>query len=143
MGKDVFDVSNNNVNAFDAVANVFRQMIQHPRSETLYLAVDTLDECEDGLQALLGLIGETSRRENRLKWIVTSRNSVDVDLDDPEEKLSLEVNLEAVSQAIEVYIHHKVSPVPSLKSNPGQQAIIRQRLLGKADSTFVWVDLIL
>jgi hypothetical protein len=31
MGKDVFDVANNNVNAFDALSNVFRQMIRHPR----------------------------------------------------------------------------------------------------------------
>ncbi|KAM5348925.1 hypothetical protein ACJ41O_008748 [Fusarium nematophilum] len=147
MGKELFDVSNNNVNAFDALSNVFRQMIQHPRSETVYLAVDALDECEDGLPDLLGLIRETSLQENSIKWIVTSRNRVDIDeslaLNNPEAKLSLEVNSEAVSRAIEVYIDHKVSQVPSLKSNPGRRANVQKKLLDKADGTFLWVDLIL
>ncbi|KAH6976720.1 hypothetical protein EDB80DRAFT_899880 [Ilyonectria destructans] len=136
MGKEVFDVSNNNVNAFDALSNVLRQMIQHPRSETVYLAVDALDECEDGLPDLLGLIRETSLQENSVKWISLA-------LDNPEAKLSLEVNSEAVSRAIEVYIDHKVSQVPSLKSNPGRRANVQKKLLDKADGTFLWVDLIL
>ncbi|KAF7547913.1 hypothetical protein G7Z17_g7398 [Cylindrodendrum hubeiense] len=147
MGKGVFDVSNNNVNAFDALSNVFRQMIQHPRSETVYLAVDALDECKDGLPDLLGLIRETSLQENSVKWIVTSRNRIDIDkslaLDNSEAKLSLEVNSEAVSRAIEVYIDHKVSQVPSLKSNPGRRANVQKKVLDKADGTFLWVDLIL
>ncbi|RYP77557.1 hypothetical protein DL770_007058 [Monosporascus sp. CRB-9-2] len=140
MGKEVFDSSNNNVNAFDALSNVFRQMVQHPRSETVYLAVDALDECEDGLPDLLGLIKESSLQENRLKWIVTSRNQVNVD---ESLALSLEVNSEAVVRAIEVYIDHKVSQIPSLKSNPAQRATVQRKLLGKADGTFLWVDLML
>ncbi|RYP79291.1 hypothetical protein DL769_003040 [Monosporascus sp. CRB-8-3] len=146
MGKKVFDVTSN-VNAFDVLSNVFRQIIQHPRSETVYLAVDALDECEEGLPDLLSLIRESALQENRIKWIVTSRNRVEIDkrlaLDNPEAKLSLEVNSEAVSRAIEVYVDHKVSQVPSLTSNPGRQAAVRQKLLDKADGTFLWVDLIL
>jgi hypothetical protein len=79
----------------------------------MYLAVDALDECEDDLPDLLGLIMETALEGNRLKWIVTSRNRVEIDeslaLENPEAKLSLEVNSEAVSQAIEFYINHKVA----------------------------------
>ncbi|RYP04099.1 hypothetical protein DL765_010311 [Monosporascus sp. GIB2] len=145
MGKEIFDTSN--VNAFDVLSNVFTQMIQRPRSETVYLAVDALDECEDGLLDLLDLIRESSLQENRLKWIVTSRNRVDIDnrlaLGNPQAKLSLEVNSEAVSRAIKVYIDHKVSQVPSLISDPGRQATVRQKLLDKADGTFLWVDLVL
>lgn len=76
MGKEIFD-DTNNANAFDALSNVSRQMIQHPRSETVYLAVDALDECKDGLPDLLGLITETLK-EGHVKWIVTSRNHVHV-----------------------------------------------------------------
>ncbi|RYO74334.1 hypothetical protein DL764_010859 [Monosporascus ibericus] len=139
MGKEVFDVSNN-INAFDALSNVFIQMVRHPRSETVYLAVDALDECEDGLPDLLGLIKESSLQENRLKWIVTSRNQVNVD---ESLALSLEVNSEAVVRAIEVYIDHKVSQISSLESNPAQRATVQQKLLDKADGTFLWVDLML
>ncbi|KAH7175761.1 WD40-repeat-containing domain protein [Dactylonectria macrodidyma] len=101
----------------------------------------------DGLPDLLGLIRETCLQENSVKWIVTSRNRVDIDkslaLDNPTSKLSLEVNSEAVSQAIEVYIDHKVSQVPSLKSNPSRRANVQKKLLDNADGTFLWVDLIL
>ncbi|RYP50627.1 hypothetical protein DL768_003909 [Monosporascus sp. mg162] len=130
MGKEVFDVSHNNANAFDALSNVFRQMVRHPRSETMYLAVDALDECEDGLPDLLNLIKESSLQENRLKWIVTSRNQVNVD---QSLALSLEVNSEAVVRAIEVYIDHRVSQISSLESNPAQRATVQQKLLSKAD----------
>lgn len=147
MGRGIFDVTNNNANAFDALSNVFRQMIQHSRSEPVYLAVDALDECEDGLPGLLSLVRETALQENRLKWILTSRNRVDIDenlaLDSPEANLSLEVNSEAVSQAIENYIIYKVAQVSSLRSDPTQQAKIRQKLLEKAEGTFLWVDLVL
>ncbi|KAK3349952.1 WD40-repeat-containing domain protein [Lasiosphaeria hispida] len=147
MGKDIFDVTSNNVNAFDALSNVFRQMIQHSRSETMYLAVDALDECKDGLPDLLKLVRETALQENRLKWILTSRNRVDIEenlaLDSPGARLSLEVNSEAVSQAIETYIIHKVAQVSSLRSSPIQRTNIQQKLLEKAEGTFLWVDLVL
>lgn len=35
MGKGVFDVTNDNVNAFDVLSNVFKQIIQQSRSETM------------------------------------------------------------------------------------------------------------
>ncbi|KAK3346916.1 hypothetical protein B0T25DRAFT_553180 [Lasiosphaeria hispida] len=78
MGKGIFDVTNSNTNAFDALSNVFRQMIQHSRSETVYLAIDALDECE-GLPDLLSLVRETAVQENHLTWILTSRSRVDID----------------------------------------------------------------
>ena len=147
MGKDIFDATNNNANAFDALSNVFKQMVQHPRMETLYLAVDALDECEDGLPDLLNLVRETALQENRLKWILTSRNRVDIDenlaFENPGAKLSLEVNAEAVVRAIETYIIHKVAEASSLRSSPVQRTIIQQKLLEKAEGTFLWVDLVL
>ncbi|VBB80706.1 Putative HET containing-domain vegetative incompatibility protein [Podospora comata] len=146
MGKEIFDVTKN-ANAFDVLSNVFRQMIQHSRSKTVYLAVDALDECEDGLPGLLGLIRDTVLQQNRLKWIVTSRNGVDIDegpaLENPGAKLSLELNSEAVSQAIKAYIEHKVDQLPSLRSDPTQRDNVQQKLLEKAEGTFLWVDLIL
>jgi hypothetical protein len=147
MGKGIFDVTNNNRNAFDALSNVFKKMVQHSRSETLFLAVDALDECEDGLPDFLNLVRETTLQENRLKWILTSRNRVDINenlaLENPGAKLSLEVNSEAVLQAIKTYIVYKVAEVPSLQSSPVQQTIIQQKLLEKAEGTFLWVDLVL
>jgi hypothetical protein len=123
MGKEIFDVTNNNRNAFDALSNVFKKMVQHSRSETLFLAVDALDECEDGLSDFLNLVRETTLEENRLKWILTSRNRVDIN-----ENLALE---------------NPGAEVPSLQSSPVQRGIIQQKLLEKAEGTFLWVDLVL
>ena len=57
--------------------------------------------------------------------------------------LSLDVNSASVSEAIIIYIDHKTSRIPSLKSNPNQRATIQQKLLEKVDGTFLWVDLTL
>lgn len=147
MGKEIFDATVSRVNAFDALSNVFRQMIQHSRSETIYLVLDALDECEDGLPDLLTLVRETTFQENRIKWILTSRSRPDIDeslaLENPEAKLSLEANSEAVSQAIETYIIHKIADVPSLRSNHVLRTNVQQKILDKAGGTFLWVDLIL
>jgi hypothetical protein len=57
--------------------------------------------------------------------------------------LSLEVNSAAVRRAIEVYVEHRVSQVPSLKSDNALRATVQQKLLDKAEGTFLWVDLVL
>ena len=139
MGREIFDASDNNANAFYELSRVFRQMLQHPKSETVYLAIDALDECEDGLDHLLGLIRETLEN-SRVKWIVTSRNQVNVN---DSLALSLEVDSENVELAIKHYIEFKVSQIPSLKSKPTQRANVQETLLEKANGTFLWVDLTL
>jgi hypothetical protein len=48
-----------------------------------------------------------------------------------------------MSQAIEAYIEHKVSKILSLNSNTIQRTNVRQKLLKKADGTFLWIDLVL
>ncbi|KFA54466.1 hypothetical protein S40293_08007 [Stachybotrys chartarum IBT 40293] len=135
-------------NAFYALSDIFKEMIRHPRKGTVYLAIDALDECQDGLLELLHLITATaSSPESHVKWIVTSRNRDDIEqnlkLDEPNAKLSLEVNKVAVSQAIKAYVEHKILQVNCLNQDPILRVRIQQELLGKADGTFLWVDLVL
>lgn len=99
----------------------------------MYLAIDALDKCKDGLDHLLSIIRETLEN-SRLKWIVTSRNQVNVN---DSLVLSLEVDSEKVELAIKHYIEFKVSQIPSLKSKPTQRANIQKTLLEKANGTFL------
>jgi Cdc6-like AAA superfamily ATPase len=61
-------------NAFNALSSVFQNILRDPRLQPVYLVVDALDECKEGLSLLLDLIDRTKHdRETRVKWIVSSR----------------------------------------------------------------------
>jgi NACHT domain len=109
-GRKLFE----NDSAFYSLSDIFRKMIQDSRLTTAYLVVDALDECEVGLPQLLDLITSTvSAQPTRIKWIVSSRNREDIGqrlgLNDPHTRLSLELNADHISHAIDVYVDYKVS----------------------------------
>ncbi|KAJ5955493.1 hypothetical protein N7501_009772 [Penicillium viridicatum] len=61
-------------NAFYALSSVFQDMLHDPRLTQVYLVVDALDECQEGLPLLLDLIDRTKHDPaSRVKWIVSSR----------------------------------------------------------------------
>jgi hypothetical protein len=139
-GKALFE----DINAFYALSEIFRNILQDPRLAMTYLIIDALDECETGLPELLKLIAETARASStRVKWIVSSRNRPDIDkqlaLGDAHVRLSLELNAEHVSHAVDVYIDHKVSQITSIERDEALQGQVRHKMRQKADGTFLWV----
>ena len=133
--------------AFYSLSEVFRQMVQDPKLTTAYLAVDALDECEVGLSQLLDLITWTvSAQPTRVKWIVSSRNRYDIEqqlgLDNSHTRLSLELNAHHISHAVDVYVDHKVSQLPSLRNHKELQDQVRDQMHQKSDGTFLWVALV-
>ena len=139
-GKALFE----DTNAFYALSEIFRNMLQDPRLTTTCLIIDALDECETGLPELLKLITETAvASSTRVKWIVSSRDRPDIDrqlaLGDAHVKLSLELNAEHVSHAVDVYIDHKVSQITSMDRDEALKDQVRHKMRQKADGTFLWV----
>jgi hypothetical protein len=138
-GKALFE----DTNAFYALSEVFRSILQDPMLTTTYLIIDALDECETGLPELLKLITETS---TGVKWIVSSRDRPDIDkqlaLGDARVRLSLELNTKHVSHAVDVYIDHKVSQITSIEGDKALQDQVRHKIRHKADGTFLWVALV-
>jgi NACHT domain len=133
--------------AFYNLSDVFRQMVQDPKLTVAYLVVDALDECEVGLPQLLDLITWTvSAQPTRVKWIVSSRNRFDIEhrlgLDNSHTRLSLELNADHISHAVDVYIDHKVSQLVSLRNDKALQDHIRDQMHQKSDGTFLWVALV-
>lgn len=108
--------------------------------------IDALDECTTDLSQLLCFITEPRSASIKVKWIVSSRNNYDIVrqlfLDDPRTRLSLELNAEHVTQAIDTFIDYKVSKLFPLKRNEALRDEVRLEMRQKADGTFLWVALV-
>ncbi|RYP09775.1 hypothetical protein DL765_008331 [Monosporascus sp. GIB2] len=132
-------------NAFYALSQTLVSMLRDRRAKGSCMIIDALDECETDLPKLLDFIVQTSTYP-RVKWIVSSRNRHDIEqhlrLDDSRTRLSLELNAQHITQAIDIYIEHKVSHLVSLKGNKSLQNQVRDEMRLKADGTFLWVALV-
>jgi hypothetical protein len=143
-GKELFA----GVNAWTALSGVFTDMLHDPDLKAAYLIVDALDECETGLTQLLELVVKSASTSPRVKWIVSSRNwpSIERQLTLSEGaggvRISLEVNADVVSHAVDVYISHKVSQLKSIMHDDTLQDQVRHQMRQKANGTFLWVALV-
>jgi hypothetical protein len=134
-------------NAWVALSEIFTSILQDPSLKDTYLIVDALDECETDLSQLLNLIIRTALISPRVKWIVSSRNKPDIEsrlrLDSVQMRLSLELNGEHVSRAVEMFIDYKVSKLPLITDDSALQEIVRGQIYAKASGTFLWAALVL
>jgi hypothetical protein len=134
-------------NAFFALSKIFTDMLHDPHLTQVYLVVDALDECNSGLLHLLDLIRNASASSPSVKWLVSSRYRRDIEerlgLDSSRMKLSLELNAHQVSNAVNVYINHKVSQLTQLKNYDSKlQDDVTSYVYMNADGTFLWVALV-
>ncbi|KAL7786975.1 hypothetical protein V8C37DRAFT_285865 [Trichoderma ceciliae] len=67
-----------NSQAFDALSDVFKAMVKDVRLEPVYFIVDNLDACEERTESLVGLISKTIDLSNKVKWLVSSRPEVGI-----------------------------------------------------------------
>ncbi|KAI9731430.1 MAG: hypothetical protein M1818_007820 [Claussenomyces sp. TS43310] len=135
------------VNAWVALSEIFRQILEDSNLHNTYLVIDALDECIVDSSLLLDLIAESSSAYSRVKWIVSSRNwlSIDESLHSATKKvtLSLELNKDTVSAAVDIYIKHKVAQLVTKKGyDLKTRDAIQQHLQSNAEDTFLWVALV-
>ncbi|KKO98596.1 hypothetical protein THAR02_09295 [Trichoderma harzianum] len=141
-GKQLFE----DRNAWTALSKIFKSILDDPSLKDVVLLIDALDECTEGLLSLLHLIREISST-SYAKWIVSSRNwpSIEVELQNFKQSigLCLELNEHSISTAVQNYVHYKVD---LLAQKHGYNDIIRetieQKLVSRADNTFLWVALV-
>ncbi|KAG4438740.1 hypothetical protein IFR05_005768 [Cadophora sp. M221] len=143
-GKALFE----DANAWTALSEIFRNILQDPKLKDTYLVIDALDECETtDLPKLLDFIVQQSAISSRVKWIVSSRNWPDIEerLERAGHKvrLCLELNPESISTAVGSFIRHKVSQLAERKQYDGKiQDAVLDYLLLHADGTFLWIALV-
>ncbi|CAG8976798.1 hypothetical protein HYALB_00012504, partial [Hymenoscyphus albidus] len=142
-GKALFE----DPNAWVALSEIFTSILQDPSLTSIYLIIDALDECKANLDQLLDLISRTASTSTRVKWIVSSRNEPNIEarlrLDHTQTRLSLELNKEHVSRAVQLFIDFKVSKLRLIEDDGELQEIIRGQIYDKANGTFLWAALVL
>ncbi|KAF5699653.1 vegetatible incompatibility het-e-1 [Fusarium mundagurra] len=138
-GKQLFEDSN----AWQALSKIFSAMLEDPSLDGVLLIVDALDECITDQEKLLDLI----IRSTNVKWIVTSRNWLEIEqvLDRSTRKvrLHLELNQDSVSKAVETFIEWKVETLATEKKYDAKlKSDVKSYLVENADGTFLWVALV-
>jgi hypothetical protein len=132
------------VNAWVALSEIFTDILRDPSLNSTYLIVDALDECRMDLLQLLDLIVQRAAAP-RVKWIVSSRNWPQIEeyLYTIGQGLSLELNEESVSAAVEAYIQHEAQQLAQRKRlNAETQDAVQYYLSSNAHGTFLWVALV-
>lgn len=135
------------VNAWVAVSDIFMALLQDTGLPTTYLVVDALDECSVDLPKLLDLVAQLAALNPRVKILVSSRNwfSIEERLERAQTKtlLSLELNEQSISSAVDVFVRHKVDDIAQQKrlDNKTKDAIF-DYLSANAQGTFLWVSLV-
>jgi hypothetical protein len=132
-------------NTWVALSEIFANILKDPNLNRTYLIIDALDECETGLPQLLRLVVQSALTTPYIKWIVSSRNKPDIEAElkpNDAQRLSLELNAEHVSRAVEKFINHKVSELASIEHDRALQDKIRNEIHGKANGTFLWAALV-
>lgn len=134
-------------NAWNALSVILMDILEDPSLKGAYLMVDALDECTDGLRSILDFIVQESSARPQIKWIVTSRNWPEI-----EERLSiatqiapisLELNENSVSEAVNNFIQHKVEYLAKEKKYKEEvRERIYQHLVLNSQGTFLWVALV-
>lgn len=161
-GKALFE----DTNAWVAVSEIFTNVLQDPALKRAYLVIDALDECVTDLPKLLDFIVQKSSTSPRVKWIVSSRNWLNIEerlqqagqsQTIPERRLphaylqsvlslELQANAESVSRAVNSYIDYKILQIKSLQDEDEDSLLLREHvrrvLRQKAEGTFLWVALV-
>jgi archaellum biogenesis ATPase FlaH len=135
------------VNAWVELEKILTDVLRYPGSNTTYLIIDALDECVTDLPKLLEFVVKHSSTSSRVKWIVSSRNWLNIEESlkraGHKVQLCLELNAESVSTAVSKFIQYKVSQLAERKgyNDVTRDAVLRYLSLN-ANDTFLWVALV-
>ncbi|KAL6364061.1 hypothetical protein LRP88_03494 [Fusarium phalaenopsidis] len=128
-----------------AIRDILFKILKDPSLQNAILVVDALDECLTSLELLLEAIISTSSPQ--IRWLVSSRNICEIEqrLKQAQSKLalSLELNAESVSEAVNYYIQHRVHHLGETKGIRSDDLRFAKRYLSQnAHGTFLWVALV-
>jgi hypothetical protein len=140
-GKTLFK----DANAWIALVEIFTNILQESSLNSTYVIIDALDECETNLPQLLRLIVQSTSTCPHVKWVVSSRNKHYIEAElrpNDAQRLSLELNAEHVSRAVEIFINYKVSQLSSIEQEQALQEKVQNEMHRKANGTFLWVALV-
>ncbi|KAM0471298.1 hypothetical protein ACHAPX_009481 [Trichoderma viride] len=141
-GKELFS----NINAWSALSQIMAHILPNVSLKDKVFIIDGLDECVTDLALLLDFIAQAPGL-SEARWIVSSRNwpIIEEKLNASPKKLplSLELNEQSISDAVRVYIQHKVIQLAISKGlEDDSRGALQAYLTNNANGTFLWVSLI-
>jgi hypothetical protein len=142
-GRSMFE----DANAWVSLTDAFTSVLADPLLNKTYLLLDALDECTEGLPKLLEFIVQSSSLSSRAKWVVSSRNWPEIEdkleMANLKIGLSLELNAQSISAAVESFIQHKVAKLAEQKRYDDRTRTAVLEYLGQnSQDTFLWVSLV-
>jgi len=150
--RDVYDKIGdqlfNGPNALYSLWSILSNILKDSSLPTVYLLIDALDECDDGLSQFLKLISEYfSESRSKVKWLLSSRHRADIEAflrpEGSRKRISLELNSEHISRAVDSFIGYKIEELAKQKEyDEHLRKKIANQLREKAESTFLWVALV-
>ncbi|RSL59384.1 hypothetical protein CEP54_007328 [Fusarium duplospermum] len=130
-----------------AIGDILSEMLRDPALQNVIFVVDALDECITltDLEFLLNFI--TSTASTQVRWLVSSRNIYDIEKHLRQAQttvaLSLELNEDSVSQAVNSYVQHRVGQLRNMRQFSSKQLMDAETYLTQnAHGTFLWVSLV-
>lgn len=132
------------VNAWVTLNDIFTEIVLDAEYKKTFIIVDALDECVEGLPQLLDFIVQHG---SHIKWIISSRNwpAIEEGLCKASDKvnLSLELNVDAISKAVKIFITQNVSQLAEEKKyDNNTRNTVQEYLETNAQDTFLWVSLV-
>ncbi|OKL55904.1 hypothetical protein UA08_08805 [Talaromyces atroroseus] len=143
-GKDILD----GPNAFAILTTMLCRVLEDETMGTVFLLVDALDECDNGMYSLLDwIVNEASRPSTKGKWLLSSRHSPafeDYFLSSHCMACrSLDYGEGCMSDAVNYSIKYRVKQLAERKNiSLVLQNEVETELKAKAESTFLWVALV-
>ncbi|KAL6922586.1 hypothetical protein FSST1_006612 [Fusarium sambucinum] len=150
-GRKAFD----GPNKWEVLSGILKEMVSDRDNhvpEGTTIVIDALDECIKDNDKLLDLIVEIcADKDSRVKWIVSSRNWVEIEDTFMDESissqrliLSLEDNEEveqSIKKAVGAFIKYKVEDLKKKKKHGEIPPEVNDIFTEKAGNTFLWVAL--
>lgn len=142
-GKELFE----GVNSWETLSKNLADILDDPLLPETYIIIDALDECTKDLPLLLDLVIQKLSTHPRVKLIVSSRNWPEIEgrlhIVTQKTRLWLELNEKSITEAVNLYIQHKVQKLTDLKAYTDEiRDAVYNHLLLNAHGTFLWVALV-
>jgi hypothetical protein len=117
-------------------------MLKDPDLSPMYFVIDALDECEQGLADLIKLITSSLALSDKVKWLVSSRPTVELKTPDTAGSL-VELDAQQLEGPVNAYIDHKLSILKTREGyDDGVLARVAVEVRQRAENTFLWVALV-
>lgn len=138
-------------NAFFALAEALKSILEDETAPRIILAVDALDECDEqskpGLLDLVELLAEITQGSSKLKVLLSSRRgraAIETKLNSIQEpkRVNLELDAALLTGPVNAYIDHKVLELGQNGYTQETQSSVTEILRTKANGTFLWVALV-